>query len=96
MGDDSATFRATLVPGRNAIGLAGEGGARIHLDVPDSDMAEALRLLLWRDRVMVVTVRPDDAGPNTLMDLDDETEKVAERSPSGTRGDTYTRRWSSG
>ena len=72
MTDDSTTFRATLVPGRNSIGLSGDGGARIHFDIPDTDMAEALRLLLWRDRVMVVTVRPEEAGLDALVNIEDD------------------------
>jgi len=60
MSDESTTFRASLPAIMSAIRAGGDGGVRIQLDIPDSDMAEALRLLLWRDRVMVVTVRPDE------------------------------------
>lgn len=72
MSDDSTTFRASLPPIMSAIRAGGDGGVRIQLDIPDTDMAEALRLLLWRDKVMVVTVRPDDAGPNVLVNIEDD------------------------
>lgn len=34
----------------------GKDGCRIALDVPESELAQALRLVLWRDRVLKVTV----------------------------------------
>lgn len=60
MSDDSTTFRASLPPIMSAIRAGGDGGVRIQLDIPDTDMAEVLRLLLWRDRVLLVTVRPEE------------------------------------
>ena len=69
MGDKllgSVSFRATLAPIASAIKLsASDGGARIQIDVPDSDMAEALRLIAWRDCVLRVTVEPE-SGDNGI------------------------------
>lgn len=46
-----------------AIKICGDGsGMRIQLDVPESEMAEALKLLMWRERVLVVEVRPEQDG----------------------------------
>lgn len=59
MGDEQAQFRASLPSILSAIKVSGDGGLRLQLDVPDSDMAEALRLLLWRECVLIVTVKPD-------------------------------------
>lgn len=59
---DRATFRASLPPILSALKVSGDGGARLQLDVPDSDMAEALKLLLWRGCVLKVTVTPGDDG----------------------------------
>jgi len=42
--------------------VSGDGGLRIQLDVPECDEADALRLLLWRERVLVVTVEPEGDG----------------------------------
>ena len=39
--------------------MSGDGGLRIQFDVPESDEAEALRLLLWREKVLIVTVGPE-------------------------------------
>jgi hypothetical protein len=37
----------------------GRDGCRIALDVPESELAAALRLVLWRDRVLKITVKPE-------------------------------------
>lgn len=60
----SATFLATIPPILSALKVSGDGGARIQFDVSDTDLAEALRILLWRDQVLEITVRPQrDNGP---------------------------------
>ena len=56
---DKAVFRASLPMILSAIKVSGDGGARIQFDVPDSDLAEALKLLLWRERVLIMTVEPE-------------------------------------
>ena len=35
---------------------------RIQLDVPESEMSEAVKLLMWREVVLRVTVGPEDGG----------------------------------
>jgi len=42
--------------------MAGDGGMRIMMDIPESDMAEAIQLLAWRQKVLRVTVTPDGGG----------------------------------
>jgi hypothetical protein len=37
----------------------GKDGMRIQLDVPESELAAALRLVMWRDRVLRITVEPE-------------------------------------
>lgn len=61
---ESCTFRASLPPILSAMKVAGDGGARIQFDVPDSDLAEALKVLLWRDKILRITIEPviDDGG----------------------------------
>jgi len=57
---DSATFRAAFPPIMSAIKVDGSGGGmRIQFDVPESEMAEAIKLLAWRQCVLIVTVRPE-------------------------------------
>lgn len=60
---ESARFRAAFPAIMTAIKICGDGsGMRIQLDVPESEMAEALKLLMWRERVLVVEVRPEQDG----------------------------------
>lgn len=61
MGDDSASFLVTIPPILSAIRMAGDGGMRIQFDVPESEMGEALKLLMWRERVLRVSVEPEQA-----------------------------------
>lgn len=61
---ESARFRAAFPAIMTAIKICGDGtGMRIQLDVPESEMPEALKLLAWRERVLVVEVRPEDGQP---------------------------------
>ena len=62
MTEDSATFRATLPPILSAIRMAGDGGMRLMFDIDESGMPEALKLLMWKGRVLRVTVGPDADG----------------------------------
>ena len=59
---DRATFEATLPPILSAVKVSGDGGLRIQLDVPQTDEADALKLLLWRERVLRITVEPINDG----------------------------------
>ena len=60
---DRAEFRAALPPIMSAIRTGGDG-MRVQFDIPESDMAEAIKLMRWRGRVLrvVITVEPDDSG----------------------------------
>lgn len=60
---DSATFRCAFPGIQTAIKLHGMGdGMRIQLDIPESEMAEAVKLLAWRQRILVVRVEPEQSG----------------------------------
>ena len=57
---NEATFRAAFPSIMSAIRIDGSGGGmRIQFDVPESEMAEAIKLLAWRQCVLVLTVRPE-------------------------------------
>lgn len=63
MVDDSATFLASFPAIQSAIKVYGDlQGMRLQLDVPESEMGEALKLLMWRERVLRVTVEPEADG----------------------------------
>lgn len=58
---DSATFRAAFPAIQSAIKVDGSGGGmRVQLDIPESEIAEAVKLLAWRQQVLRVTIEPED------------------------------------
>lgn len=58
---DPLTFRATFPPIMSAIKVTGNGdGMRIQLDIPESEMPQALGLFAFRERVLIVTVAAED------------------------------------
>ena len=59
---EQATFRASFPPILSAIRMAGDGGMRVMFDIPESDMPEALKLLMWKGAVLRVTVGPESSG----------------------------------
>ena len=67
---ESATFVATLPPLLSAIRISGDGGCRIMLDVPESEMGEAVKLLMWRQKALRITVEPETERGVTLAERD--------------------------
>jgi len=60
---EKASFLAAFPSIQTAIKIHGDGnGARIQLDIPESEMGEAMKLLLWRQMVLRVTVEPESGG----------------------------------
>lgn len=56
---DSATFKASFPVIQSAIKVRGDkGGMRVQLDIPESEMPEAIKILAWRMKVLQVTVEP--------------------------------------
>ena len=60
--DNQASFVATLPPILSAIRVAGDGGMRVQLDIPESEMGEACKMLMWREMVLRVHVEPESGG----------------------------------
>lgn len=50
------TFKASIAPLQGAIKIASDGGARVSLDIPESEMPAIVRLVLYRNVVLRVTV----------------------------------------
>lgn len=60
MSDEAASFLAAFPAIQSAIKIYGDRqGMRIQLDVPESEMGEAVKLLMWRERVLRVTMEPE-------------------------------------
>jgi hypothetical protein len=55
---EAVTFLASMPDVLSQMKI-GKDGMRIQLDVPESELAAALRLVMWRDRVLRITVEPE-------------------------------------
>ena len=70
---EAASFLAAFPCIQSAIKVYGDKqGMRVQLDIPESEMAEALKLLMWREQVLRVTVEPESG-------TDDGRRKQTER-----------------
>ena len=60
---DAASFLAAFPAIQSAIKVYGDRqGMRIQFDIPESEMGEAVKLLMWREQVLRVTVEPEKDG----------------------------------
>jgi len=54
-----ANFIASFPPIQSAIKIAGNGdGMRVQLDIPESEMGEAVKLLQWREVLLQIRIEP--------------------------------------
>lgn len=53
-------FLASFPPILSAIKVDGSGGMRITLDIPESEIAEAVKLMLYRQVPLRVTIEPHE------------------------------------
>ncbi len=67
MGELSATFKASIPPIMSGI-KTGDDGMRVQFDIPESDMPEAIKLIMMRGKVLLINVE-------TVTYRNDETEK---------------------
>lgn len=56
--EQPAVFVATIPEIQSAIKI-GRDGMRLQLDIPESEMDEALKLFPWRDQVLQVVIKPE-------------------------------------
>jgi hypothetical protein len=76
MDDTTVTFLASFPNIQTAIRVAGDGGARILLDIPEDELPSIARLLLMRGIVLRVTVEPE-----TLTNLDATEDNATTEEP---------------
>jgi hypothetical protein len=56
---EKVTFSCSFPPIQSAIKISGNGdGMRIMIDIPESEMGEAVKLMLYRQVPLKVTVEP--------------------------------------
>ncbi|MET0039900.1 MAG: hypothetical protein ABW041_07140 [Dehalococcoides mccartyi] len=54
---DKAVFIASLPPIQSAIKI-GQDGARIQLDIPESELDKFSPVIQWRDKLLKITIEP--------------------------------------
>lgn len=54
------TFTASIAPLQSAITIASDGGARVKLDIPEDEMPAIVRLMLYRGKVLRITIEAVD------------------------------------
>lgn len=71
MTDDAVTFKGYFPPIQSAIKIDGQGGARIQLEIPESEVGNFIKAMTWRGKILVVTMEPEVL---TNLDASEETE----------------------
>jgi hypothetical protein len=56
------TFTASIAPLQSAITIASDGGARVKIDIPESEMPAIVRLMLYRGQRLKITLEVLDDG----------------------------------
>jgi hypothetical protein len=81
--DELITFQAYFPPIQSALKVTGTGdGARIQLDIPETDMAAVAHLLLMRGQTLEVTMQVVQSVTNGKT----ETRQRTARNPLGVAG----------
>jgi hypothetical protein len=75
---EAIEFLASFPPVMAAIKIDGQGGARIQLDVPEIEMGNFIKAMMWRGKRIKVTFELDE----DLTGLDYGNEKQADESPA--------------
>jgi hypothetical protein len=79
---ESATFLASFPTIQSAIKIDGGGnGMRVQLDVPESEMHEAIKLLMWRECGLRVHITPEKHGVLGNVKESNELEKGTKWEP---------------
>ena len=52
------SFIASLANGSTAIAISDEGAVRLKLDIPESELSESVKMVLYKGQVFKVTIEP--------------------------------------
>jgi len=77
MSNNSVSFLASFPPIQSAIKLDGRDGARIQLDIPENEMGNFIKIMMWKGEVFRVTI--ERIKQDNLTELDNETKKEPKR-----------------
>jgi len=71
------TFNASLPDIQSAISIGGDGATRIKLDIPSSDLPEAVKLTLLRGQAFTVIIQPTEDNAEAIS----KTERILPQIP---------------
>ena len=71
------SFNASLPDILSAISIGGDGATRVKLDIPSSDIAEAVKLTLLRGQAFTVIIQPTEDNAETIS----KTERILPQIP---------------
>lgn len=57
---EEVTFLASFPPIQSAIKIDGQGGARIQLDIPESEVGNFIKAMAWRGQVLKVMIEVEN------------------------------------
>jgi len=71
---ERAEFIASFPGTQSAISFHGSGGMRIQLDIPENQIGEAAKLLMWREQLLNIVVSPipkeqDNVDDSVIWDM---------------------------
>ena len=66
--DNQITFLAIIPSIQGAIKIAGDGGMRIMLDIPESEMYRALPIITMREGLLFVSVEGRNTEPMEILE----------------------------
>lgn len=76
MSDEKAlTFLASVAPLQSAMTIAADGGCRMKLDIPESELGKIKQLMALRGKVLRVTVTTVKQKPQGDVWGDDDTDE---------------------
>jgi hypothetical protein len=82
MSDEPLTFLASIADILSAIKV-GRDGARVQLDIPEVEMPAIVRLMLYRNKVLRVTVESEEILSNDSEQARPEVKRRAAQRPTG-------------
>jgi len=76
--DNKAVFLAAFPSIQSAIKVTGDKcGMRVQLDIPETELAEGIKLLMWRQQVLQVTIEPKPRQDFGVAEQENDTGTVS-------------------
>lgn len=74
MNEKALTFLASIAPLQSAMTISADGGCRVKVDIPESELTKIKQLMALRGKVLKITIVPMRQRPQGDTWGDDEDE----------------------